>query len=88
MRRLCAPSGLAPRCGVTHIKIALVALLRRSQDGVMIVIPASFAEHSNRSFRLSTDARVSHVPIKWLRFSIEDVMMMCGHKPVKVEQKE
>jgi len=39
MRRLCAPSGLAPRCGVTHIKIALVALLRRSQDGVMIVVP-------------------------------------------------
>ena len=87
MRSLCAPSGLAPRCGVTHIKIArgtAKKLTRRRDDRNT----ASFAEHTNRSFRLSTDARVSHVPIKWLRFSIEDVMMMCGHKPVKVERKK
>jgi hypothetical protein len=38
MRRLCAPSGLAPGCGVTHIKIAR-GNAKKMQDDVMIVIP-------------------------------------------------
>jgi hypothetical protein len=65
---------------VTHIKIAARGTAKKITGRRDDRHTASFAEHTNRSFRLSTDARVSRVSIKWLRFSIEDVMMMCGHK--------